>query len=112
MRCSIAFASVCVLLAVVAFAAPANDSKAPAAFQQLKSLAGSWEGKNSMGEALQVSFKVTSGGSALLSEIQGHTIAEIAATLGITVNTALVRLKRARREIGDWKNSENAGRGK
>jgi len=48
----------------------------------------------------------------LLSEIQGHTIAEIAATLGITVNTALVRLKRARREIGDWKNSENAGRGK
>ena len=48
----------------------------------------------------------------LLSEIQGHTIAEIAATLGITVNTALVRLKRARREIGDWKNSGNAGRGK
>ena len=48
----------------------------------------------------------------LLSEIQGHTIAEIAATLGITVNTALVRLKRARREIGDWKNPGNAGRGK
>ena len=48
----------------------------------------------------------------LLNEIQGHTIAEIAAILGITVDTALVRLKRARREIGDWKNSGNAERGK
>ena len=48
----------------------------------------------------------------LMSEIQGHTIAEIAATLGIPVDTALARLKRARREIGDGKNSGNAERGK
>jgi DNA-directed RNA polymerase specialized sigma24 family protein len=48
----------------------------------------------------------------LLNEIQGHTIAEIAAILGIMVDTALVQLKRARREIGDWKNSGNAERGK
>jgi DNA-directed RNA polymerase specialized sigma24 family protein len=47
----------------------------------------------------------------LLKEIQGHAIAEIAATLGITVDTAQVRLKRAPREIGDWKNSGTAERG-
>jgi DNA-directed RNA polymerase specialized sigma24 family protein len=36
----------------------------------------------------------------LLKEIQGHGLAEIAAILGISIDTALVRLKRARREIG------------
>src|SRR5215471_19841850 len=48
----------------------------------------------------------------LLKEIQGHTMTEIAAILGITVETALLRLKRARREIDDWKNSGNVERGK
>jgi DNA-directed RNA polymerase specialized sigma24 family protein len=48
----------------------------------------------------------------LLNEIQGHSISEIAAILGIHVDTALARLERARREIGDWKNSGNAERGK
>lgn len=48
----------------------------------------------------------------LLKEIQGHTLAEIAAMLGITVDTAMVRLKRARREVGDWKNSGTAERTK
>jgi RNA polymerase sigma-70 factor (ECF subfamily) len=48
----------------------------------------------------------------LLKEIQGHTITEIAAILGISVDAALLRLKRARREIGDWKNSGNAERRK
>jgi DNA-directed RNA polymerase specialized sigma24 family protein len=36
----------------------------------------------------------------LLKEIQGHTLAEIANLLGISLDTALLRLKRARREIG------------
>src|SRR5207302_4317315 len=64
----IAFVLFVVWTAVAALA----QEGAKKSFEQLKSLAGSWEGKNSMGEALQVSFKVTSGGSALLSEIQGH----------------------------------------
>src|ERR1700692_1533766 len=33
----------------------------------------------------------------LLKEIQGHTLAEIAAILGISIDTALVRWQRARR---------------
>jgi DNA-directed RNA polymerase specialized sigma24 family protein len=35
----------------------------------------------------------------LLKEIQGHTLAEIAAILGISVDTVLVRWKRARRDL-------------
>ena len=47
----------------------------------------------------------------LLKEIQGHTLAEIAAILGISIDTALVRLKRARREIGHWDDSDAMERG-
>jgi DNA-directed RNA polymerase specialized sigma24 family protein len=42
----------------------------------------------------------------LLKEIQGHTLAEIAVILGISIDTALVRLKRARREIGPIDDSD------
>ena len=41
-------------------------------FDQLKGLEGIWEGKNSQGQALSVSFRMTAGGSALMSEIHGH----------------------------------------
>jgi len=36
----------------------------------------------------------------LLKEVQGYTLAQIAAILGISIDTALSRLQRARREIG------------
>ena len=42
----------------------------------------------------------------LLKEIQGHTLAEVAAILGISIGTAQVRLTRARREIGHLENSD------
>ena len=42
----------------------------------------------------------------LLKEIQGHTFTEIAAILGISIDTALVRLQRARREIGHLGDSD------
>jgi len=48
------------------------QSDAQKSFDQLKSLTGSWEGKNSMGEPVQVSYRMTAGGSALMSEIMGH----------------------------------------
>jgi hypothetical protein len=56
-----------VLAAGFAFAASAANTS----FEQLKSLDGSWEGKGSNGEPVQVSYKVTSNGSALMSEIKG-----------------------------------------
>jgi hypothetical protein len=61
----------CILMmlsTIVGFA----QSDAQKSFDQLKSLAGSWEGKTSQGEPVQVSFRLTSGGSALMSEIMGH----------------------------------------
>jgi hypothetical protein len=41
-------------------------------FDQLKALTGSWEGKTADGESVQVSFRDTAAGSALMSEILGH----------------------------------------
>jgi len=60
------------LFVVLAASAALAQSDAQKSFEQLKSLAGTWEGKNSKNEPLQVSFKVTSNGSSLMSEIAGH----------------------------------------
>lgn len=46
----------------------------------------------------------------LLSEIQGHTLEEIAVILGITLETTRVRLIRAHREIGRLWDSDAIGR--
>lgn len=48
------------------------QTDAQKSFDQLKSLAGSWEGKSQTGEPVQVSFRLTSAGSALMSEIVTH----------------------------------------
>ncbi|MFZ1006760.1 MAG: hypothetical protein WAN65_07990 [Candidatus Sulfotelmatobacter sp.] len=61
------------LLSFAATAALAQTS-AQKSFDQLKSLAGSWEGKDSEGRPLRVSFRDAARGSTLMSEIQkeGH----------------------------------------
>ena len=46
----------------------------------------------------------------LLKDIQGHTLTEIAAILGISIDTVRVRLMRARREIGHLEDSDAMGR--
>jgi hypothetical protein len=55
-----------VLLTTAAFASDAQTS-----FEKLKALQGTWTGK-AMGQDVQVSFRVTSGGSAVLSEIHAE----------------------------------------
>jgi hypothetical protein len=59
------------LLLATATAAMAQ-STAQKSFDRLKSLTGSWEGKNIQGMPIQVTFRDTAGGSALMSEIHGH----------------------------------------
>jgi hypothetical protein len=59
-----------VLLITLTATALVAQSDAQRAFDQIKSLNGSWEGK-SEGMPLKVSFRDTAGGSAVLSEIQG-----------------------------------------
>ena len=46
-------------------------SAAQKSFDELKSLNGSWEGKTANGEPVEVDYRVTSNGSALMSEIKG-----------------------------------------
>jgi hypothetical protein len=41
-------------------------------FDAVKSLAGNWEGKTSMGGAVQVSYKSTAGDSAVMAEIKSE----------------------------------------
>ena len=63
--------SLAVLFVVLALACAAvAQTDAQKAFATIKSLPGIWEGKGHDGQTLQVTFKVTSGGSAVLSEIQ------------------------------------------
>jgi hypothetical protein len=62
-----------VSLCLLAIATAAmSQTAAQKSFDQLKSLTGSWEGKTQQGHPVRVSFRETSGGSALMSEIQGH----------------------------------------
>lgn len=65
--------SLAVLLAAsAAIAQTSSPTPAQKSFDQLRSLTGSWEGKNSKGEPLHVTFRDTAGGSALMSEILGE----------------------------------------
>jgi len=59
------------LVAFAATAAPAQTD-AQRAFNTIKDLPGTWEGKSADGHAVRVDFKVTAGGSAVMSEILGH----------------------------------------
>jgi len=48
------------------------QTDAEKAFSTIKNMPGVWEGKAPDGRAVQVSFKVVSGGSAVMSEIMGR----------------------------------------
>jgi hypothetical protein len=60
------------LLVLLAATAASSQTATEKSFAQLKTLTGSWEGKNSQGKPLEVVFRDTAGGSALMSEIIGE----------------------------------------
>ncbi len=61
-----------VMIAILAAApALADSSSAVKTFEQIKALAGTWEGKTGKGDPVKVTFKVTANGSAVMSEILG-----------------------------------------
>jgi len=62
------YAAIATVMFVASIAAASDAQKS---FDALKSLEGTWEGKNNQGETLKVTFRSTAGGSALLSEIHG-----------------------------------------
>jgi len=59
--------AVFVVFAILSAAAQSNPQKS---FEAMKSLAGNWAGKTTMGDPVEVSYRITAGGSSLLSEIQ------------------------------------------
>ncbi|HET9410017.1 MAG TPA: hypothetical protein VFO39_22460 [Candidatus Sulfotelmatobacter sp.] len=63
------FIAVCTLFLTTLALAQTDAQKS---FTQLKSLTGEWQGTASDNHPVTVSFRETAGGSALLSEIQGH----------------------------------------
>jgi hypothetical protein len=63
LRTAVSFA---MLLTALAAVAEPNSEKS---FEMLKSLSGSWEGKNTQGQPVVVSYRLTAAGSALMSEI-------------------------------------------
>ena len=48
------------------------ESDAHKTFDMLKTMEGNWAGKNNQGHLIEVTFRMTAGGSALMSEIHGH----------------------------------------
>jgi len=58
--------SLVVLLSAMALQAQSSSQKS---FDSIKALAGNWEGKTQMGGAVDVSYRLTAGGSAIMSEI-------------------------------------------
>jgi hypothetical protein len=48
------------------------QSGAHKSFDLLKGMEGNWAGKNNQGQPVEVTFRMTAGGSALMSEIHGH----------------------------------------
>lgn len=58
------------VVAVLTMAAAASaQTDAQKAFTAIKALPGNWEGKGAKGQELHVNFKLTGGGSAVMSEI-------------------------------------------
>jgi hypothetical protein len=61
------------ILAALAITTTASaQTDAQKAFTAIKNMPGTWEGKTADGRAVRVDFKVTAGGSAVMSEIMGH----------------------------------------
>ncbi|MGO8986255.1 MAG: hypothetical protein ACLPHI_21825 [Terriglobales bacterium] len=60
------------LMVVLTAALVMADTSALKSFDMLKGLEGNWAGKNQQGQTIEVSFRMTAGGSALMSEIHGH----------------------------------------
>lgn len=65
-------AAIAVLLALISASPALAETDAARTFHQIAALEGRWVGKGSTGEQIEVSFRMTAGGSALMSEIHGH----------------------------------------
>jgi hypothetical protein len=61
-----------VLVTVLSATFVVAESDAHKQFDLLKGMEGTWAGKNQQGQPLEITFRMTAGGSAIMSEIRGH----------------------------------------
>jgi len=61
-----------VLMLVLVAAAASAQSDGQRAFNQLKSMAGTWEGKTSDGQTVTMTYSLISGGTTVMSEASPH----------------------------------------
>src|SRR5580698_1292242 len=61
-----------VLVAMLSTSVVLAETEAQKSFHQLAALEGKWVGKGSEGQPIEVTFRMTAGGSALMSEIHGE----------------------------------------
>ncbi|MGA7683683.1 MAG: hypothetical protein WCA58_01610, partial [Terriglobales bacterium] len=61
-----------VLVAMLSASVVLAETEAEKSFHQLAALEGKWVGKGSEGQPIEVTFRMTAGGSALMSEIHGE----------------------------------------
>jgi len=66
---NIAAVATCAIVLFVSLVVAQSD--AHKSFDLLKGLEGNWAGKDQKGQSIQVTFRMTAGGSALMSEILG-----------------------------------------
>ena len=60
------------LLLVLSATLVVAESDGHKSFDLLRGMEGKWSGKNQQGQPVEVTFRMTAGGSALMSEIHGH----------------------------------------
>jgi hypothetical protein len=65
-------AAVAVTLAMLSTNSVLAETDGQRSFHQLAGLEGRWVGKGSQGQPVEVTFRMTAGGSALMSEIHGE----------------------------------------
>jgi len=71
-RKSLRIASLLIVVTTLAALPALAQTDAQKAFAAIKTMSGTWEGKMPDGQSGQVTFKVVSGGSAVMSEIMGQ----------------------------------------
>jgi hypothetical protein len=69
---TIATAATIITMLTLSATVVAAETDAHKSFELLKQMEGNWAGQDGKGQAVKVSFRSTAGGSAIMSEIQGH----------------------------------------
>jgi len=83
--------SLCFLLCAVLAAQEMHPpARSTPAFDQLKSLAGDWEGKNSPGTPVKVTYKVISNGSVVMEHLQPGKEAEMITMYSLDADRIIV----------------------